>query len=178
MGVPCVVRDAVTLDGELIEDTFDWYAQDRDGDGLVPRRGDHEYEDGRSPAPRGTWRAGVDGALPGIVMPASPGSATRYRQEYYQGRAEDAPGAQPDQAATVPFGSYDGVLMTKDMDPLEPQVNEHKYYARIGRHYTVEVQGGSDRRGTGRSVGLTARLPRRRRGTAGLDDAAGQGGPR
>ncbi len=34
-----VVRDTVTLDGEIIEDTFDWYAQDADGHGLVPRRG-------------------------------------------------------------------------------------------------------------------------------------------
>jgi hypothetical protein len=70
-----------------------------------------------------------------------------YRQEYYSGEAEDRGEILSlNEKATVPFGSFEQVLMTKDTTPLDPKVLEHKFYARgVGPVLAVSVSGGSDR---------------------------------
>ena len=67
-----VVRDTVTEDGELIEDTFDWYAQDDKGNIWYLGEDTAEFEGGKITTKAGSFEAGVDGALPGIIMPADP----------------------------------------------------------------------------------------------------------
>ena len=148
MGVTCVVvRDTVTLDGEVIEDTFDWFAQDADGAVWYFGEETYEYEDGEIVSTEGAWQAGVDGAQPGIVMLAQPRVGDSYRQEYYEGEAEDAAEVlSVTDSAAVPVGTYEDVLVTEEVNPLEADVVEHKYYARgVGPILTVQVQGGSDR---------------------------------
>jgi hypothetical protein len=148
MGISCVeVRDTVRLDGVIIEDTLDWFAQHRDGTVWYFGEDTKEYEDGSVVSTAGSWEAGVKGALPGIVMPAQPQVGDRYRQEYYRGEAEDmAQVLSVTERARVPVGSYTGVVKTKDTTPLEPQVLEYKYYARgIGPVLTVDVAGGGVR---------------------------------
>jgi hypothetical protein len=148
MAVPCVeVRDTVELDGRLKEDTLDWYARHRDGTVWYFGEDTKEYEDGRVATTEGSWTAGIDGALPGIVMPARPRAGDRYRQEYYKGEAEDmADVLGTAERATVPAGSYDGVVKTEDYTPLEPGLREHKYYARgVGVVLTFDVAGGGTR---------------------------------
>jgi len=147
MGVTCVeVRDTVTVDGRLSEDTTDWFAEDRAGAvwyfGESTRTID---EDGRS-SPAGSWEAGVNGALPGIAMPADPRPGQKaYRQEYLPGEAEDmARVVGITEELTVPFGSYVQVLVTRDWSPLEPGVAEHKHYAPgIGLIREEGVEGES-----------------------------------
>jgi hypothetical protein len=70
-----------------------------------------------------------------------------YRQEYYAGEAEDAAEILSlGEHVEVPFGTYDGVLMTKDFTPLDPDVVEHKFYARgVGPVQVIAVSGGSSR---------------------------------
>jgi hypothetical protein len=148
MGVTCVeVRDTVRLDGEVVEDTYDWYAQQRDGTVWYFGEDTKEYEGGKVISTEGSWQAGVDGALPGIVMPAYPTVGDRYRQEYYRGHAEDmAEVLDLAGRARVPAGSYDGVVVTKDHTPLEPKLLENKYYARgVGPVLTVDVAAGGGR---------------------------------
>ena len=131
MGVPCVVvRDTVTLNGQLHEDTTDWFAQDRDGTvwnfGEATRK---RTIDGTF-SPSGSWEAGVGRAQPGVVMPADPRPGGPYRQEYLPGEAEDmARVLSVDEALKVPYGSYVQVLVTRDWSPLDPGVAEHKHYA-------------------------------------------------
>jgi hypothetical protein len=148
MGVTClVVRDTVTLDGEVIEDTYDWFAQDADGAVWYFGEETKEYENGQVSSTEGAWEAGVDGAQPGVIMQAEPQVGDAYRQEYFAGEAEDmAEVLSLTESVTVPAGSYHDVLMTEEINPLEPEVVEHKYYARgVGPVLTVQVQGGSDR---------------------------------
>jgi hypothetical protein len=141
-----VVRDTVTEKGKLVEDTFDWFAQDRWGNVWYLGEATKEY-DGGEVSTAGSWEAGVDGALAGVVMPAQPRVGLAYRQEHYAGEAEDAAEVLGlDERADVPFGSYDGVLMTKDFTPLEPDVLEHKLYAKgVGPVLVLAVSGGSSR---------------------------------
>jgi hypothetical protein len=148
MGVTCVVvRDTVTLDGEVIEDTYDWFAQDADGAIWYFGEESSEYENGEVVSTEGSWESGVDGAQPGIIMPAEPAVGDAYRQEYYPGEAEDqAEVLSLSETVTVPVGSYDDVLMTEEINPLEPDVVERKYYAKgVGPILAVQVEGGSDR---------------------------------
>ena len=148
MGVETrVVHDVVSEDGEIVEDTYDWYAQDADGNVWYFGEDTKEFEDGKLATTAGSWEAGVDGAQPGILVPAEPDVGTTYRQEYYEGEAEDAAEVLSlEEKVEVPFGSFDGVLMTKDFTPLEPDLLEHKFYARgIGVVLALVISGGSDR---------------------------------
>jgi hypothetical protein len=148
MGIEArVVHDVVTEGGELVEDTFDWYAQDADGNVWYLGEDTKELEDGKVATTAGSWEAGVDGAQPGILVPAEPEDGMVYRQEYYAGEAEDAAEVLSlDEWVEVPFGRFDGALMTKDYTPLEPDVLEHKLYARgVGLVLALAVSGGSGR---------------------------------
>jgi hypothetical protein len=142
-----VVHDVVTEDGEPVEVTDDWYAQDSRGN--VWYLGEHttEYENGKPTTTAGSFEAGVDGAQPGIILPAEPKPGLTYRQEYYKGEAEDKGEiVSLGEQAEVPAGHFRGVLMTKDVNPLEPKVLEFKFYARnVGPVIAVSVSGGSDR---------------------------------
>jgi hypothetical protein len=148
MGVTTVVvRDTASLDGKVIEDTYDWYAQHRDGSVWYFGEDTKELEDGRVVSTHGSWEAGVDGAQPGIVMPSRPQAGQKFRQELYAGEAEDeAEVLGVAETVTVPFGSFTGGVKTLDTTPLQPEVREHKYYARgVGLVLAVDVAGGNER---------------------------------
>jgi membrane-associated phospholipid phosphatase len=140
-----VVRDVVSEDGEVVEDTFDWYAQDKWGNVWYLGEDTKEYENGKVVTTDGSWEAGVDGAQAGIVMPGELEVGQAYRQEYYEGEAEDNGEILSLDATTkVPAGSYDAVVKTEDTNALEPGVLEHKYYAEgVGPVLAVAVSGGS-----------------------------------
>ncbi|MGH2548426.1 MAG: hypothetical protein ACRDHN_03505 [Thermomicrobiales bacterium] len=143
LGVACVVvRDQVFADGELLEDTYDWFAQDNLGQVWYFGEASTAYEDGKT-STEGSWEAGVDGAYPGIVMQAQPVMGDPYRQEYYSGEAEDmAQVIEVDGEITVPFGSFTQTITTKEWTPLEPGIVEHKTYAPgIGFVYSIAVSG-------------------------------------
>ncbi len=142
-----VVRDTVTADRELAEDTFDWFAQDRRGNVWYLGEATKEYEDGEVVSTEGSWETGVDGAKAGIAMLGHPRVGTRYWQEFLQGEAMDI-GQVLDLALKVagPAGHFRHVLMTKDATPLEPAVLELKFYApRIGvvRELDLNPEQGS-----------------------------------
>jgi hypothetical protein len=142
-----VVRDTVSVDGEVVEDTYDWFAQDRDGNVWYLGEASQDFEDGQPTSTAGSWEAGVDGALPGIVMPAAPAVGDAYRQEYYAGEAEDmAEVIDTGATASVPSGEFDAVVVTEDWNPLEPEVIEHKYYAEgVGLVLEETVAGAEGR---------------------------------
>jgi len=131
MGIDAVVvRDTVSVDGELIEDTSDWYTQDADGNVWYLGEETAEYEGGEVVSTEGSWEAGVDGALPGVVMWADPRAGQAYRQEYYRGEAEDlAEVLSVGQRITVSERSYDDVVVIREWNPLEPDVVEEKSFA-------------------------------------------------
>ena len=142
-----VVHDVVTEDGEFVEVTDDWYAQDQDGNIWYLGEDTTEYENGKPVSQSGSFEAGVDGAEAGIIMPAQPEVGMTYRQEYYKGEAEDEGSiVSLEQQAEVPAGHFQPVVMTNDTNPLEPKVNEFKFFARgVGPVLAVSVSGGSDR---------------------------------
>lgn len=142
-----VVRDTVRERGVIIEDTIDWYAQDRTGNVWYLGEDTAEFDHGRVTSRAGSFQAGVRGAQPGILMPATPRPGQRFRQEFLKGEAEDngnvlAIGEQ----VQVPAGHYRGAILTKDTSRLEPDVAEYKLYARgVGLVLTLDVSGGTGR---------------------------------
>jgi hypothetical protein len=139
-----VVRDTVTEDGKIIEDTFDWYAQDKEGNVWYLGENTAEFEDGKLITKEGSFEAGVDGAMPGIILPADPRHGMQYRQEYYKGEAEDnGEVLSTDEMVQAPIGQFDNALLTKDTITIEPNVQEYKLYARgVGLVLTLGVSGG------------------------------------
>jgi hypothetical protein len=124
-----VVRDTVNVDGELTEDTWDWFAQDVDGNVWYLGEETCEYEDDVCIDTGGAWEAGVDGALPGIAMLADPQVGDAYYQEYYEGEAEDyGEVVSIDASADVPAGSWSNCITTRDTTKLDPDVEELKTY--------------------------------------------------
>jgi len=142
-----VVRDVATEDGELVESTEDFYAQDRRGNVWYLGEVTAEYENGRVVSREGSFEAGVGGAEAGVIMPAHPRPGLRYRQEYFEGHAEDrARVISLREQAGVPYGHFRHVLMTREDNPLEPRALEFKFFARgVGPVLAVSVSGGSDR---------------------------------
>jgi hypothetical protein len=139
-----VVRDVVTEHGELVEAGYDWYAQDSVGNVWYLGEAVKEYENGKVKA-TSSWEAGVDGAQPGVVMPAKPQAGLAYRQMYYAGEEEDsAEVLSADEQAQAPAGHFTDVVAIKDSSPLEPKVREYKFFARgVGLIRAFEVSGGS-----------------------------------
>ena len=136
------MRDTVTVDDELVEDTYDWYAQDKEGNVWYMGEDSKEYEDGAVVSTEGSWEAGVDGAKPGMIMKGNPQAGDSYRQEYYKGEAEDmAKVISLNESVSVPYGSFENCLQTEEWTPLEPDVLEHKYYApSVGLVLEVDIE--------------------------------------
>ena len=147
LGVRCtVVRDTVSEHGKPLERTFDWYAQDKKGNVWYMGEDSLELKNGRFVRASDSWQAGVNGAKPGIIMPADPRPNQVYRQEYYP------PGGALDQARVlgigrmlhVPAGSFRRPLVTIEWSPVEPQYEKKYYVAGLGEVMEQVVQGGHE----------------------------------
>jgi hypothetical protein len=131
LGVRCtVVRDTVSEHGRAVERTDDWYAQDEQGNVWYMGEDSFELKNGHFVKASDSWKSGVNGAKPGIIMPAHPRHGDSYRQEYYPpGKAlDEARVLRLDGRLTVPYGAFERLLVTAERSPLEPQT-EQKYYA-------------------------------------------------
>jgi hypothetical protein len=140
-----VVHDVVSLNGSQIEETFDWYAQDKDGNVWYFGEDSRQFSNGVQTGTEGSWQAGVDGAQAGIIMLACPRVGNTYSQEFLAGVAEDVGRitslAKP---ATVPYGSFPSCLKTLDSSALDPGADEYKFYAKnVGLVLEVEKKSGA-----------------------------------
>jgi len=144
-----VIRDTVSENGVPVEITDDWYAQDKVGNIWYLGEYVTNYKNGKVVDHGGSFEAGVDGAQAGIAMPANPEPGMTYRQEYYKGEAEDkgAVVTVGDEQVQVPFGFFDkDVLMTRDLVPTEPKVEELKFYVPgVGPVLSVHTDGTGGR---------------------------------
>ena len=153
-GVTCiVVIDTATEDDVVVETTNDWYAQDVDGNvwycGEISENFE-EFDGDETSEPElvdidGSWKAGRDGAEAGILLPFDPQVGDVFRQEFAQTDAEDVVEILAvDATESSPGGACDGIcLMTRDFTPLEPDVEENKFYlAGTGLIVEVDLETG------------------------------------
>jgi hypothetical protein len=142
-----VVRDTARSEGQLIEDTIDWYAQDKAGNLWYMGEQTAEYENGKVVSRAGSWEAGKDGAMPGIMLPALPRDGQQYRQEYKKGEAEDnGEVIATDALVQVKTGRYKSAVVTMDTSNLEKTAVEYKFYApAVGPLLALDISGGAVR---------------------------------
>jgi hypothetical protein len=141
-----VVEDTVSEHGKAIERTFDWYAQDKQGNVWYMGEDRLELHHGRLVRASDSWEAGVDGAHPGIIMLADPKAGDVYRQEYYP------PGEALDQAhvrgfeadVSVPFADFKRALVTEEWSPVEPQLEQKSYVSGVGEVEEHLTEGGNE----------------------------------
>ena len=131
LGVICVqVHDVVYLNGERIEDTLDWFAQDHQGNVWYFGENTLEISNGLVVSTEGTFTSGVNGAKPGIIMEAHPAVGDAYRQEFVLGTGEDSEQVVGlDKTVRVPYGTFDHCVEIKETTALEPTVIVHDFYA-------------------------------------------------
>jgi len=131
LGVTCVqVHDVVYLNGERIEDTLDWFAQDHQGNVWYFGENTLEISNGLVVSTEGTFTSGVNGAKPGIIMEAHPAVGDAYRQEFVLGTGEDSEQVVGlDKTVRVPYGTFDHCVEIKETTALEPTVIVHDFYA-------------------------------------------------
>jgi hypothetical protein len=140
-----VVHDQVFLNGELTEDTFDWEAQDGQGNVWYFGEDSKELEHGVVVSTEGSWQAGVDGAHPGVIMLAHPKTGDAYVQEDAPDVAEDRAKVLGTKATVdVPFGHFTGCVQTMEWSVLEHGDREHKFYCP-GTGMVEEVQPAGGR---------------------------------
>jgi hypothetical protein len=140
-----VVRDTVSEHGRAVERTDDWFAQDKQGNVWYMGEDSFERRNGRFVKASDSWKSGVNGAKPGIIMPAKPRPGDAYRQEYYP------PGEALDEARvvrvggserlTVPYGTFTSLVVTSERSPLEPQTEDKYYAAGVGEIAERVVKG-------------------------------------
>ena len=142
-----VVRDTGRAEGQVIEDTQDYYAQDSDGNVWYMGEQTAEFEKGKVVSRAGSWEAGKDGAMPGVLIPAQPEVGQKYRQEYKKGEAEDnGQVLAMNNLVEVKAGKYKGALVTMDTSRIEPDVSEFKFYApNVGPLLSLDISGGAAR---------------------------------
>jgi hypothetical protein len=125
-----VVSDVSTHNGALLEKTFDWYAQDKQGNVWYLGEDTTAFLPHGKTDTTGSWQAGVRGAIPGIVMEANPQVPDAYRQEYLAGSAEDTAWVvEVGGTVTVPYGKLRNVLTTLEATQVEPGSYDRKVYA-------------------------------------------------
>jgi hypothetical protein len=138
-----VVREVVTVHGQVLESTDDWFAQDAEGNIWHLGEAGWEYRDGRARSTPESWQAGIHGAQPAMVVPARPDPGTVYRSQ----RAATTQILSAGSRAIVPYGSFDHLVITRESStPQEPRRIEHEFYARgVGPVLAITVSGGSGR---------------------------------
>ncbi len=131
MGVTCTVVHDVVRDGDRVkEDTYDWFAQDKQGDVWYFGEDTKEFLPKGVVSTEGSWTAGVKGAQPGIMMPGRPAPSAAYRQEYLAGEAEDMGQiVRLGESVHVPLGSFSDCIRTKEWSMLEAGT-DNKWYAK------------------------------------------------
>lgn len=143
--VTTVVHDQVSLNGSVIEDTFDWYAQDKNGNVWYFGEDSKEIDHGTVTSTAGSWVSGENGAQPGVVMLANPQVGDKYQQEFAPGVGQDMAQVKSlKESVTVPYGSFDNCLQTLEWNPLEHGPKENKYYAS-GVGVVLETGSGGER---------------------------------
>jgi hypothetical protein len=140
-----VVRDTLTQKGNVVEGTWDWYAQDKQGNVWYLGERTREYNAaGQVISRSGSWQAGVKGAQPGIFMPAHPKIGAGGYQEYWPGQALDKYRvASLTASVTVPYGTFTkNTIRTRETTALEPGIVDGKNYAKgIGQVAEQTVKG-------------------------------------
>jgi len=142
-----VIRDAIRHKGVLVEKTEDWYAADNQGTVWYFGEKTATYdENGDVTGTHGSWEAGVDGAVAGIIMPADPQPTDAYRQEFYSGEAEDQGWVvERDITLRVPYGRVDDAVRTFEWTRTEPDVMVGKVFGPgLGIVFEYTLAGGSE----------------------------------
>jgi len=148
LNVECtVVRDRAFESNVRVEDTFDYYAQDRSGNVWYFGEDTKELDaKGNVITTEGSWRAGVNGAAPGLIMEAYSQPGDLYYQELAAGVAEDQASVRSlNRSTCVPFDCFDHLLQTRETSRFEPGVVELKYYAKhVGFVRSDIIAGGNE----------------------------------
>jgi hypothetical protein len=120
--------------GELVERSTDYYAQDRRGNVWYLGERVDEISDGKVTGHDGQWIAGRKGARRGLFMPAAPKIGQSFSQTRAPGVSQDRSTVVAlDATVTTRAGKFTGCLKTRDTDLRRGSRPERKLYcSKVG----------------------------------------------
>lgn len=128
-----VVEERETEDGELVEISRNFFAQAPNGSVCYFGEDVDDYEDGVVVGHDGAWRAGVDGARAGILMPPDPALGMTYPEEVAPGIAEDTGRIDAiGEVVEVPAGRFEDTLRVIETSPLDAGSSLKVYAPGVG----------------------------------------------
>ena len=132
MGVEStVVRDTVSSRGKPVERTYDWFAQDKQGNVWYMGEQTQELKHGVFGKMIDSGPAGKNGAQPGLMMEAAPQAGDHYWQFHWPGHAMDTTKVLGSGGRVkLPYRSFKDTLLTQEQSPLEPGVKDQKWSVR------------------------------------------------
>jgi hypothetical protein len=147
LGVTCVeVHDVVSINGATVEDTLDWFAQDKDGNVWYFGESTKEIVAGLIASVEGSFMAGVNGAKPGIIMQAHPVVGDLFRQEFVLNKGEDTEEIIGlNESVTIKLGTFEHCVHIKETTALEPAIIVNDFYAP-GIGPVLDIEGPPNER--------------------------------
>ena len=147
LGVTCVeVHDVVFVNGARVEDTLDWFAQDKQGNVWYFGENTEEIADGLVTSVEGSFMAGVEGAKPGIIMKAHPAVGDLYRQEFVLNQGEDTEEVIAlDETVRIALGTFEHCVQIRETTALEPNIIVNDFYAP-GIGPVLDIEGPPNER--------------------------------
>lgn len=135
-GVPVTVRARVveereSADGELTEVSRNFFARCRHtSDVFYFGEEVDNYEDGEIVDHDGAWRAGEDGAMPGLIMPGTFLLGAKYYQEIAPAAEALDRGRNVEMGIEIPTpaGTFTDCVGVVDSTPLDPEEADAKVY--------------------------------------------------
>jgi hypothetical protein len=126
-----VIEERESIDGELVEISRNFFAICEETNSVFYFGEEvDDYENGNLISHEGAWLAGEDANRAGVIMPGTILLGARYYQEIAPNVAVDrAEIIDMGEVIQTPSGDFSDTLITRETNPLEPDVAELKYYA-------------------------------------------------
>jgi len=136
-----VIEEYETEDEELVEISYNFFAQAPDGTVCYFGEDVDIYENDEVVGHEGEWRAGEGDNLAGIMMPADPEVGMKYKQEVAPGIAQDeAEITAMGETLTVPAGEFTDTLRAVESSPLDSGTSLKIYVGGIGMAYDSGIE--------------------------------------
>jgi hypothetical protein len=125
-----VVQERELVEDDLIESSRNYFVICNETNSVFYLGEDVDIFENGQVIHGGSWRAGVDGAEPGIIMPGTILLGARYFQEQAPGVAMDrAEIISINEAVQTPLDTFGGCLKTLETSAIEPNAKDSKFYA-------------------------------------------------
>lgn len=128
-------------DGALVSDTKKWYAEDKEGNVWLFGQDEIEIFGGFAKGSGDSWKAGIDGARAGIVIPANPKVGDALHTEYSGYSDQKAHVVSVSESINIPQGAFSNCLKIRDYQDEKGKPEDSFYCKDVGNLSLESIPG-------------------------------------